>query len=670
MIRKIDKRACRKFSAPGLTFNLNDGVLHAESVQYIIRTAVRNISGQRILILYIYPRENILAGISMPRWVMFQGRDDYATLSLRKDAAATWQCSSIDSLERTYGFDSKCAFYQQQDETRVAHFCRCEFSAFSALKRLQWAISSRKARERKWKKQQVIVQRMEHIPALPRDLKGFIHRVVMPQYIFYDYQRKAPRHPYCTACRHEVNVAAARHNAAGICPRCKRDITFKSRGKSRHIFDRATVQVLQRMDNGELLLRIIKIYRAFVKSDTPNLNEIYENARHFILPALDGHCCTQPYYYSFAGRDDLTPWRNGYRPQFSYWQDNFEADMSGTLYTRNLADTLRDTPWKYSQLESYAHTVAQLETISYLKAYARWPMIEYLVKLKLYRLVTDIVYRVSAYSVSKTLNLEGKTLKAVLGIDRSQLPLLQEVDPGIMQLRMIRSIIDAGEKPNVDMLKWCADNAIESTSIITELLAYMSMHKLCRYADAQYTIYGASAQYRYRRGYYSMSNLLADYRDYLHMCEQLQYDTKNSFVLFPRRLKMAHDQAVQALNDKHTAEQEQAIADSFEMLKRRYQFRGKKMMIVPPRTAKDLVDEGTALHHCVGQYVKKVAQNKCVILFVRKVSEPDKSLCTIEVRDGQVVQARCFGNQEPPAPITAFIEQWKRRVLYAADEAA
>ena len=85
---------------------------------------------------------------------------------------------------------------------------------------------------------------------------------------------------------------------------------------------------------------------------------------------------------------------------------------------------------------------------------------------------------------------------------------------------------------------------------------------------------------------------------------------------------------------------------------------------------KDLVDEGTALHHCVGQYVKKVAQNKCVILFVRKVSEPDKSLCTIEVRDGQVVQARCFGNQEPPAPITAFIEQWKRRVLYAADEAA
>ena len=48
MTRKIDKRACRKFAMPELKFNLNEGVLHVESCPYIIRTAVRNISGQRI----------------------------------------------------------------------------------------------------------------------------------------------------------------------------------------------------------------------------------------------------------------------------------------------------------------------------------------------------------------------------------------------------------------------------------------------------------------------------------------------------------------------------------------------------------------------------------------------------------------------------------------------
>lgn len=88
MTRKIDKRACRKFAIPELEFNLNEGILHVERCPYIIRTAVHNISGQRILVLYIYQSENILAGSIKPRWVVFQGRDDFATLSLRENASA------------------------------------------------------------------------------------------------------------------------------------------------------------------------------------------------------------------------------------------------------------------------------------------------------------------------------------------------------------------------------------------------------------------------------------------------------------------------------------------------------------------------------------------------------------------------------------------------------
>ena len=133
MMRKIDKRACRKFAMPELEFNLNEGVLHVESCPHIIRTAVHNISGQRILVLYIYQRESILAGSIKPRWVMFHSRDDFATLSFREDTKATWQCSTLGSLDRIWGFDSKCAFYRQQDESRVARFCKCERGAISML---------------------------------------------------------------------------------------------------------------------------------------------------------------------------------------------------------------------------------------------------------------------------------------------------------------------------------------------------------------------------------------------------------------------------------------------------------------------------------------------------------------------------------------------------------
>ena len=670
MTRKIDKRACRKLAMPELKFNLNEGVLHVESCPYIIRTAVRNIAGQRILMLYIYQRENILAGSIKPRWVVFQGRYDFATLSLRENASATWQCSPFDSLNQVCRFDTKCAFYRQQDEARAARFCKCEHSAISALICLQWSISRRKALERKRKKQRAIIERMKYVPVLPRDLKGFIHREVMPQYIFYDYQRKAPGHAYCTACRHEVRIAAAKHNTSGLCPRCKKEITFKCRGRRGRIFDRETVQVLQKAKNGEMLLRIVKAYRTFTDADTPVYFSVYENARHFISLCSDGHCSTSPYYLASAYKDDLTPWKCGYRPHFLSWRDSFEGDTAGHLYFRNLAELLRDTPWQYSQIEAFARVVTEMDAISYLNAYVQWPVIEYLVKVKLFRLVSDIVHGTFYFMIGKTINCKGKNLQDILKLDRSWLPLLQEVDPGIAQLNVIQWFINAGKKPNASMMKWCANNAIQDVSVLAELLSHMTMHKLMRYADAQYKMRIASTKTPEYIRYYSMANVLADYRDYLRMCKEMQYNVESSFILFPRNLKSAHDHVVEALDVKRTAEQEKAIADSFEEWQRLYQYKGKDLMVIPPHSSKELIDEGTALRHCVGRYVKRVAQRECVILFVRKVAEPDKSLCTVEVRDGQVVQTRGFDNEDPPAKIKAFIERWKRQVLCAADKTA
>lgn len=668
MTRKIDKRACRKFAMPELEFNLNEGVLHVESCPYIIRTAVRNIAGQRILVLYIYQRESILAGSIKPRWVMFHSRDDFATLSFRENAKATWQCSTLDSLDRIGGFDSKCAFYRQQDEARVARFCKCERGAISMLGYLQRLISYRKELERKWKKQRAIIDRMKYVPVLPRDLKGFIHREVMPQYIFYDYQRKAPGHAYCTACRHEVRIAAAKHNTSGLCPRCKKKITFKCRGRRGRIFDRATVQVLQKAEGNGLVLRIIKVYRSFADSDIPNHFEIWENARQFITLSSSGQCSVDAYYYHYKAGYDLTPWCNGYRPVFDRWKYNFTADMSGVLYQRNLSDTLKDTPWVYSQLEAFSGIASFSGVATFLSAYIKRPKIEHLIKMKLYRLVSGIIYGGYSYSALQAINFNGENMRAILGIDRPYFPLLRELNPSIDQLHLIRQLLQADHKPSTEQIKWFIASKISNADAAKELLAHMSVHKLQRYVEQQFAPEDEAALKRV--DYYKMNTLITDYHDYLCMCKELQYDVKNSFILFPRELKAAHDSVAKTLKDKRTAEHEKAIAGSFDEWQKRYQYQSKELMMIPPHSAKEIVDEGAALHHCVRLYVKNVAEKKSVILFVRSVDEPDKSLCTVEVKDGQVTQARGFDNEEPPAQITAFIEQWKQRVLYASDKAA
>ena len=668
MMRKIDKRACRKFAMPELEFNLNEGVLHVESCPYIIRTAVRNIAGQRILVLYIYQRESILAGSIKPRWVMFHSRDDFATLSFREDAKATWQCSTLGSLDRIWGFDSKCAFYRQQDESRVARFCKCERGAISMLGYLQRLISYRKELERKWKKQRAIIDRMKYVPVLPRDLKGFIHREVMPQYIFYDYQRKAPGHAYCTACRHEVRIAAAKHNTSGLCPRCKKKITFKCRGRRGRIFDRETVQVLQKAEGNGLVLRIIKVYRSFADSDIPNHFEIWENARQFITLPWSGQCSVDAYYYHYKAGYDLTPWCNGYRPVFDRWKYNFTADMSGVLYQRNLSDTLKDTPWAYSQLEAFSGIASFSGVATFLSAYIKRPKIEHLIKMKLYRLVSGIIYGGYSYSALQAINFNGENMRAILGIDRPYFPLLRELNPSIDQLHLIRQLLQADHKPSTEQIKWFIASKISNADAAKELLAHMSVHKLQRYVEQQFAPEDEAALKRV--DYYKMNTLITDYHDYLCMCKELQYDVKNSFILFPRELKAAHDSVAKTLKDKRTAEHEKAIAGSFDEWQKRYQYQSKELMMIPPHSAKEIVDEGAALHHCVRLHVKNVAEKKSVILFVRSVDEPDKSLCTVEVKDGQVTQARGFDNEEPPAQITAFIEQWKQRVLYASDKAA
>lgn len=668
MTRKIDKRACRKFAIPELEFNLNEGILHVERCPYIIRTAVHNISGQRILVLYIYQSENILAGSIKPRWVMFHSRDDFATLSFRENAKATWQCSTLDSLDRIGGFDSKCAFYRQQDEARVARFCKCERGAISVLGYLQRLISRHRELERKWKKQRAIIERMKYVPVLPRDLKGFIHREVMPQYIFYDYQRKGPERAFCTACRHEVSIAAAKHNASGTCPRCKKKITFKSRGKRGRIFDRATVQVLQKAEGNGLVLRIIKVYRSFADSDIPNHFEIWENARQFITLSSSGQCSVDAYYYHYKAGYDLTPWCNGYRPVFDRWKYNFTADMSGVLYQRNLSDTLKDTPWAYSQLEAFSGIASFSGVATFLSAYIKRPKIEHLIKMKLYRLVSGIIYGGYSYSALQAINFNGENMRAILGIDRPYFPLLRELNPSIDQLHLIRQLLQADHKPSTEQIKWFIASKISNADAAKELLAHMSVHKLQRYVEQQFAPEDEAALKRV--DYYKMNTLITDYHDYLCMCKELQYDVKNSFILFPRELKAAHDSVAKTLKDKRTAEQEKAIAGNFDEWQKRYQYQSKELMMIPPHSAKEIVDEGAALHHCVRLYVKNVAEKKSVILFVRSVDEPDKSLCTVEVKDGQVTQARGFDNAEPPAQITAFIEQWKQRVLYASDKAA
>lgn len=96
----------------------------------------------------------------------------------------------------------------------------------------------------------------------------------------------------------------------------------------------------------------------------------------------------------------------------------------------------------------------------------------------------------------------------------------------------------------------------------------------------------------------------------------------------------------------------------------------KELQIVCPQRANDLVDEGKALHHCVGGYIDNVAEGRCLIVFVRRVEEPKKPYVTVEVRDGKIAQIHGDHNSKPTEEVQKFIDLWSRKVLPMALQAA
>lgn len=662
----LNKRKCRKYADPELKFNQNSGLLRVKGIKYLVRTAIKNIGGQRLLLLYVYSCENIMEGDFRPRWTMFQSRSDYITFTMRKDGTAAWQTSIFRNLQRDWDFEGQCAFYSLLDEQRITRFCGHDsLTGFFALDSLQWKQKEQKELFRRHKKQRKTIARMEGLPLLPRDLKGWIHREVLPQYIFYDYhRRKAPMKGCCTACRHEVEVTGARHNQEGVCPRCKRRIVYKARGRLGVISNRDTVQVLQKLSPNELVIRILKVHCIYRKKAAPEF-DVYENMRIFVRQDGQGICRIEPYHHSY-GSGDLTPWKPGYCPIRYIYQTNFYADICGHLYCRNLDDVLEGTPWRYSQLKQfYLRDREPMAVMSYLRALLEHPQLEMLFKMGFYKLTCDLIFWDTSFHL---LNCGQKKPHEILKIWPEDVHDLRSRDGGTKDLWAYQKYRETGlsSKTRREIFGWMERYSLQGDYDILALLPHMTLHKLLRYAEEQFPLLHIRQTACGDLRYESMDRILGEYRDYLRMCAEQGYDMKSSFVLYPHDLQQAHDRLTARIKARKDAKRRRDFRAAYRSIMSWSDFELEGLTIVYPQKPEEIEAEGNALHHCVGGYVPRIAERECMILFLRHTSEPQKSFYTIEVREQKVTQVRGMQNCAPTPEVERFMAIWEQKVLHRA----
>lgn len=129
---KLDKRACRHAVNVPLPISLNAGVLYTERVKYLVTAAVKLLGGHRVLVVYFYECERLKADDRMPKWVVFQGKDTFATLE--RDAAGNvkWRDAMLWNLadESFYKFRETSVYKGYKQDKIEMRGDRAEMSDF------------------------------------------------------------------------------------------------------------------------------------------------------------------------------------------------------------------------------------------------------------------------------------------------------------------------------------------------------------------------------------------------------------------------------------------------------------------------------------------------------------------------------------------------------------
>ncbi len=653
-----------------------------DNIRGVIASQKKKVGTEETLILNVYQVSGKNKQDISLLFRVFCQKDDYITLETdcnkwRTGALLHLVCRDSGWSEYWWNYN-QLEFLTDRDAKRVESTLRKwnrnnsdngERVAFTLLDQYQQNVKKARMMKRHKKETDIIDTDMEKFGKLPDDYQDFIEETVFSDdnYIFYDTKKKRA---FCTSCkktfllkgrhlRHETigiwnNRNDVKHNRTVCCPYCNKFLLAKSEGMGRQGLISVKWSVLVQPCNEEVLTR----YFCHIKDFSPDFHNPRITTSEGYRTVHRADRSTDYMWAKYRTTENIR-WCY-YRDRGSSWCTPAEtvAPRSVVMYNTNLQEAVAGTCMKYSvpdifigNTECERYFASPWFIDKYFNSYRKYPFIEQLLKVGFYKMTMEFLDK--GYS-NVNLNHGQNSILGTLGINRNQFNMLRRVgNPGMRDLAVLRYKPDLKWDEFEDLRYIKDDRYANYYEKYIDLMRYTTLHKLRRYIDRNRITYAQ------------------DYFDYTKWIEEMGYDMRNEFNLFPTNFNRVHDE----MSRQYMRFKEKQAKEDAERFNRILRKMKKETMEIEamnldvdglfvrlPNKLEELKEEGETLHHCVGTYMEKVSKGETMIFFIRKKADPEKPYYTLEWK-GRVVQCRGSHNCDMTPEVKAFVEIFQMKML-------
>lgn len=494
--------------------------------------------------------------------------------------------------------------------------------------------------------------------ALPEGLIDYIRREVLPEDRVIIYKR-GNVNGICTVCGTQVRARGRRftQSAYATCPNCgARVICVLEDGCAFAANYIENIVAVQKGTDGETVF-----FRQWLlhRDNSARWEHIEDFLQETVRYAIRGNKTAKwqkqgkESYYMRTERYELDEWTR--------WQDNRIYDGSYFFYPTGIEEALSGTAMQYADLEGYLEERGHNKNpIYFLEYHARYPVIEFLWKAGYRNIVHNRIFGMDRENRNAIL-WERKKLKECF---KFPLRILKLMPPEEWSLNDIQRVNDLWEKYGGKVTDTEIRLVLQSKVDIqlwSRATTYANAGRILKYIKNQTD---KRKEKNPDKRSISQNDTAQAYRDYLQECEQLHLDLHDKEILFPKDLTAAHNRTMEQVKfEKNKADQEK-FQKAVEKLEK-FAWGEGEFFIRPAREQMELTAEGKALHHCVGGYIKRMAEGETAIFFLRKVSEPDKPFYTLELQKKRVIQCRTEHNAsyDRNPDVKNFVDMWMEKVV-------